>query len=403
MWIDGISVQFARLVGDRLDLSDGYRSDWAGSEVEGGKAVEVTTGGRVPVGVYGHLHTKDGCVAVGLVHMAKPGAVASTPPTKATTATGPAAPPKATATKGQTAPPVPTKPGTEPVRPVDAPALRPAVETTPPAQPAVEAAAAQPAAQPAKAEEDGSKLALLVVVGLFLVGLVAAAGVAGWVLAGSANRELAEGPTGDVTDDPLAVLPPHLAERVTSELTAGELVVWAAQPSPAVTRRAAIQGIAVTGCGVLVAGVIALGLLGAGGNGTAMGAIFGGFALLFLVAMVLAPRAVFRQAARTCYVLTNRRAIVSVAWLFSEGEIDSYSPAQLQGMQRRDSWWVRGAGDLVFRTRTTVTVTTYRDSPATVREKVTRYGFLGIDNVREVEKLVREALVNPLTDNMIGR
>ena len=92
--------------------------------------------------------------------------------------------------------------------------------------------------------------------------------------------------------------------------------------------------------------------------------------------------------------------------LFGESAVDSYTPMQLQSMNRRDSWFIRGAGDLVFRTerRLVVTTTHYAGrggSSSSVREKIVRYGFLGIDNVADIEKIVRHVLVDPLVDKCV--
>ena len=75
--------------------------------------------------------------------------------------------------------------------------------------------------------------------------------------------------------------------------------------------------------------------------------------------------------------------------LFGESAVDSYTPLQLQDMNRRDSWFAQGAGDLVFRTERRLEYTTYSSgrgrSSSSVRERIIRYGFLGIDDVAEIE------------------
>ena len=96
-----------------------------------------------------------------------------------------------------------------------------------------------------------------------------------------------------------------------------------------------------------------------------------------LAGMVLAPKMKQSMARRTWYVITNRRALVGQPTLFGESAVDSYTPMQLQSMNRRDSWFIRGAGDLVFRTerRLVVTTTHYAGrggSSSSVREKIVR-------------------------------
>ena len=58
-----------------------------------------------------------------------------------------------------------------------------------------------------------------------------------------------------------------------------------------------------------------------------------------------------------------------------------------------DSWFVHGAGDLIFRTKTVVTVTQGKYSGAST--SIAHYGFLAIDDVSAVERLLREALIDP--------
>ena len=52
----------------------------------------------------------------------------------------------------------------------------------------------------------------------------------------------------------------------------------------------------------------------------------------------------------------------------------------------------RGAGDLIFRTTTVIVVRQGRYGG--VSRRVTHYGFLAIDNVRDVERLVRKTLLD---------
>lgn len=65
-----VKLTFARVAGDRLDLTDTYESEWAGNRFDGGKG-EVTSDGRLVVGLCG-AEDPDVCLALGLIHLNKP-------------------------------------------------------------------------------------------------------------------------------------------------------------------------------------------------------------------------------------------------------------------------------------------------------------------------------------------
>ena len=105
------------------------------------------------------------------------------------------------------------------------------------------------------------------------------------------------------------------------------------------------------------------------------------------------------KAGRTCYALTSRRAIVWQAGLFGGVEMENYNPARLANMWRRDNWiFARGGGDLVFRSVRTITVTTGKHGG--VSQNATYYGFMAIMDLRKVERLVRELLVDKVIDRL---
>ena len=91
------------------------------------------------------------------------------------------------------------------------------------------------------------------------------------------------------------------------------------------------------------------------------------------------PLRTLRKARRTVYALTGRRAIVIEPGLLSGMTDRSYPPGALALMrcdERED-----GAGDLVFENRKT-----WVGMPQAV-------GFLAVERVREVEAMVRKALL----------
>jgi hypothetical protein len=194
-------------------------------------------------------------------------------------------------------------------------------------------------------------------------------------------------------------VPEHLQERVSEELTKGEKLIWIGQPARRVLMVRSIPIMIFGGIFLGIALILMLvGLVGAK-QGGAMFLLMPLFFLPFALGMLLSPWYRFWMGKRTCYVLTNRRCIVwKCNWLGSV-HMENYNPAQLANMWRRDMWFFgKGAGDLVFRSVTTITVTTGRHGG--VSQSTTYYGFIAIENVREIERLVRETLVDRYMDKL---
>jgi hypothetical protein len=197
-------------------------------------------------------------------------------------------------------------------------------------------------------------------------------------------------------------LPADLSVQVRNELRDGERLLWVGQPRPGRFARQA-------GCVVLFAipwTAFAIFWManalfpGAGGQGQGGGALDWCFALFglpfVLIGLLLlsSPYWVIRHAKRTCYALTDRRAILRKPGLLGGIEVRSYGPAELTKLHRVD--YSDGVGDLVFEE-----VKVGADGDGTQR-----HGFLAIDNVRKVEELLRKALQlgecqvePPVTDN----
>lgn len=202
-------------------------------------------------------------------------------------------------------------------------------------------------------------------------------------------------------------LPPELEARVRAELSGGEQLLWVGQPRPSRFARQGIPlvlfGIPWTAFALFWMGCASMPLLGWAGGGRNLapgggpGAWFGGFFAcfpLFGVPFVLiglwmltSPYWLRRKAKRTFYALTDRRAILWEPGWFGSGEVRSYGPNQLTKTIRKDL--SDGGGDLVF--EEIVTVNRNSDGPTT---STTRHGFMGIDNVRGVEELLRKALLS---------
>jgi hypothetical protein len=124
--------------------------------------------------------------------------------------------------------------------------------------------------------------------------------------------------------------------------------------------------------------------------------------LIFLVlsaGCMVAPFYQSKMAQRSCYALTSRRALVIRGGLFGPTR-ESYQASDVAQMRRDNSWVCSGGGDLIFRTVVVVT-TSYNQKGGSRRSVNTKhYGFLAITNIAEVEKLVRDTLINPYMQRM---
>jgi hypothetical protein len=186
-------------------------------------------------------------------------------------------------------------------------------------------------------------------------------------------------------------VPPKMRQGVEEALEEGETITWLGRPSMKVYGTNA-WGFAVIGV-VLVAigvGLPVYVLRTETGPGLAVtlivgtiGAAFTIFGLIFVAAPWWVHR--FRHY-RHCYVVTSRRALLCGASLFRNVSITSYDPGRLMLMKRRDSAWMKGAGDLIFES----TLHIHSDG-STHRLAI---GFLHLEDVAAVEKLLRQLIRN---------
>jgi hypothetical protein len=98
-------------------------------------------------------------------------------------------------------------------------------------------------------------------------------------------------------------------------------------------------------------------------------------------------------ARRTCYVLTNRRALVYKEGLLGPTR-DSYTPQEVCNMRRSDSRLAADSGDLIFRTVQVISRSQGRPGIASTRVKTVNFGFLAVAQIDSVEKLIRETVID---------
>jgi hypothetical protein len=212
------------------------------------------------------------------------------------------------------------------------------------------------------------------------------------------------------------VVPADLKEKLLKGLAANEKPVWIGQPVPNLVLLRSSGYFAVSGIGILVAVIWLIFLLTPDkappvqpGKKPAPAPASHSSNIILLPAVVFLVSACFgavpvlrwRTAKRTCYVLTNRRALVYKESLFAPTR-ESYPPLEVSNMRRSNSWLASGSGDLIFRTVYVISTSRSRSGGFSSSVRTVHYGFLAIPQVAEVENIVRETLIDPVVDKLTG-
>ena len=188
-----------------------------------------------------------------------------------------------------------------------------------------------------------------------------------------------------------ATLPAEIAALLKAELARDEHIVWSGQPIPARFAQRRVD--------IFLGGILA----------TAFSIFFGisgvlhawnqskvdapGFVFMMLIciplvltgtAMLSSPFWLRREALRTAYVITDRRAIVFDAKLGEKRAIRSFAPRHLNDIQRVA--YNDGAGDLIFKREWEMSLFLKRG---------TEIGFLAIVDFDRVDYLIRELAGEP--------
>jgi len=189
----------------------------------------------------------------------------------------------------------------------------------------------------------------------------------------------------------VATLPPELQRRVDAELASGERIVWTGQPVPWLFAR---HGWASVVIGIPWTGFVLFWMAGAAGmvDGRPWQPGEWEHILLplwgvpfFLIGLVLLtmPYWLARNARRTIYALTDRRAIVWEAESLTNTTIRSFTPDRLLSMTRRERGG-GGRGDLIFEQ--------FQERNGSGTTTIRR-GFMSIEQLNDTEELVRETLL----------
>ena len=198
-----------------------------------------------------------------------------------------------------------------------------------------------------------------------------------------------------------------LMKQVGDELSRGEVLHFACRPSEAISKK---QALVATGAGAVFAllGLVATVLILTAFSDTVPWYV--AFVPLFVAFVggliaVLGPIMSKRQARLGWYAVTDRRAIVFNINLWGQaGHVEVYPPSALRKMWIKKSFWVKGGGSLIFKTEIHDNRTRYVDKYGrTVMETGSRtehhYGFLNIEDVKDVELLIHEVLLSGRRDD----
>ncbi len=194
-------------------------------------------------------------------------------------------------------------------------------------------------------------------------------------------------------------VPDAMREAVEAELTSKEKIIWLGRPW--MTMYVGQAKVAA------VVGVVLL-LAAAGGLGAYFADVIppavpwyavlapAGILVLISLLCILAPILVKRsEHTRPCYVITNRRAMLCEMYGRSRVSITRYNGPQLEEMERKDSWRYPGAGDLVFEIELSRSGRVPPGRLISRGDEQTRpIGFLMLQDVAAVEKLLRQTLID---------
>jgi hypothetical protein len=178
---------------------------------------------------------------------------------------------------------------------------------------------------------------------------------------------------------------PISVNGIEAELQPGERVLWAGRPRPL---RIMLQNGEALVTGLLAVAALFVLLFAFPVTSVFSFVFFGcGFPWVFLFVLALPfyyfarPVADYLSAERTVYVVTDRRALIIRPRLGGK-TVQSYN--RIGQIERRER--SGGSGDLIFASETEA------GGRAARRVRTRKIGFIGIANVREVERLLLESL-----------
>jgi hypothetical protein len=210
-------------------------------------------------------------------------------------------------------------------------------------------------------------------------------------------------------------IPDSMLEDVRAELTKSEKIVWVGRPSMTLMKGNANVAVGVGAVLALVGLGLLVGIAFASVTTQLIAFAVIGPVLTALGVLLLFTRMWVSRGAkwRSVYLLTNRRTLIFNGKTLGKVQMKSYTVARVKDMQREDSNRLKGSGDIIFEAErvgkvigpTTLAGNDPRRGSHSTRSgvhEITR-GFLMIENVKAVEKLIRETLVDRGVDKSMAR
>jgi hypothetical protein len=212
-------------------------------------------------------------------------------------------------------------------------------------------------------------------------------------------------------------VPAELKEKLLAGLDRSEKPVWIGRPLPRLVLLRNGVYLAISGLGILAALIwLAVTLAPAraaaprpqpGKKAAAPAATANPLSnplppiglLVVSAAISAVPLVRWWSATRTAYAITTRRALVYTQGLFGPTR-DSYAPLEVSGVRRSNSWLVSGSGDLIFRTVQIISSKRSNTGMWSNSVRTVHYGLLAIPHLDEVEKLLRQTLIDPFVDRL---
>ncbi len=173
-------------------------------------------------------------------------------------------------------------------------------------------------------------------------------------------------------------------QQIRSELAKDEELVWMGQPLAFIIMLQYIHYFLVGGA-VLVAGIYFY-----------QGQVVMPVPIVFIligIGVLGIPVLQYAAAKFTGYALTSKRTIVLLQKPTGRKRL-IYKPSDLVFMQREDLPNPAGAGHLIFYSEKIVDSTQDQAGHISTTEKTINYGFMAIENIDEIERLVKKTLLN---------
>lgn len=206
------------------------------------------------------------------------------------------------------------------------------------------------------------------------------------------------GPASDDTPSEQRVggpVPADALRPVLAQLAEGEQLLWTGTPSPRVLWNGQVVLSAALGAGAValsaLAVVVAVQAKHVAVLGTVVPLVFFAGGAVLMAGVGLLNVGSRDPRGKVVYALTDRRAFVHRLPFFGEGRVLAFGPDEVWHLRRYEYARTENAGDLIFE----------HPDPQPGRKAPAPVGFLGIDNVRDVERLVRATLVDAPADEML--